>query len=322
MSGRAFFRLSAAALMTLTFGALVQSVGAEAQGSAPHLTTLRVGFNPTIGQLPIFVAQAKGFFEKNGLDVKFLPTNNTPSLAPGLDTTYDVVAGTPTEFLAAAAQGIDIVAFSAGSKDDRDHQSVGLVVANDGSVTSVKDLAGKAVASSNLSGPGYMATIFQLKRAGVDPATVKFVQIPFGNMFDQLKAGRVQAALAAQPFLGQMVAAGWKSLGDPFLVQSDETVTLLWKTSSKFAKAHPEVLAAWRKSLTEAIEFIKTKEPEARALLVPNLKVTPELAAKAPLSNPWVALKASDLKPWLDVLEEVGAVKPGQIKDLNALVVP
>ena len=53
----------------------------------------------------------------------------------------------------------------------------------------------------------------------------------------------------------------------------DTAITSVWTTTGTFAREHPETVAAWRKSLTQAIEFLNANEREARALMQSWLKI-------------------------------------------------
>jgi NitT/TauT family transport system substrate-binding protein len=188
-------------------------------------------------------------------------------------------------------------------------------------IKSVKDLEGKSVATPGLGGAVMMSVQYQIKKAGADPAAVRFVQMPFAAMVDQMKAGRIQAALAANPFIGIMEKAGARSLGNPFLVLSDETVTLLWQTTPAFAAANRAALAGWRAAYKEALAYIASNEDDARMLLVQELKVTPEVAKSAILSKGAVDVRAQDLDVWLTVLQGLDMVKPGAVRPAKDLIV-
>ena len=86
-------------------------------------------------------------------------------------------------------------------------------------------------------------------------------------MFDQLKSGRVDAVEPLEPFVGQMLGAGYKSIGDPLLAVADPVLFPFWIADADWARANRDVLKRWVASLQDALESIQADE--AKALLYP-----------------------------------------------------
>jgi NitT/TauT family transport system ATP-binding protein len=63
----------------------------------------------------------------------------------------------------------------------------------------------------------------------------------------------------------------------------DDGMTAVCASRASFAREHPEVLRAWRRSLQEAIDHLNANEAEVRALLQSWQKMPPEVARSAPL---------------------------------------
>ena len=57
-----------------------------------------------------------------------------------------------------------------------------------------------------------LMTNVQLKAAGVSPSSVRYVAIPFPDMEAALKAGRVDAISAVEPFLAGAESAGARQI--------------------------------------------------------------------------------------------------------------
>jgi ABC-type nitrate/sulfonate/bicarbonate transport system substrate-binding protein len=110
--------------------------------------------------------------------------------------------------------------------------------------------------------------IYLLGRKGVDRGEVKLVQTPFPTMGDQLEAGHVDAVIATIPFYAEVAARGYRAHGDVIVDAvrdaSDGTVdtaiTSVWTTTAAFAREHPETVAAWRQSRTQAIDFLNAND--------------------------------------------------------------
>src|SRR4051812_24926703 len=171
---------------------------ASGSGSGAKTTSVRLSIVNGCGTLPIEVAQERGFFKKNGLDVKITSATDQSTFAPALGRQYDIIMGTPMDFFSAAASGIPIRVIAATQRNAKAAPN-NVLVSKDPSIHSVADLKGKRVGVVGLAGTSYASTTYLLKQAGVDPKDVKFVPTPFPNMGDQLDAGRLDAAVSTVP---------------------------------------------------------------------------------------------------------------------------
>ena len=86
--------------------------------------------------------------------------------------------------------------------------SFGVVAMPSSDITSAAGLAGKTIAVNLTSNIQTLMTNVQLKAAGVSPSSVNYVAIPFPDMGAALKAGRVDAISAVEPFLSGAETAG------------------------------------------------------------------------------------------------------------------
>jgi NitT/TauT family transport system substrate-binding protein len=300
------------------------SAGATASAGGSKggpLTTVRVGFVAGSATLPIEVAIDEGIFKKNGLHVDFTKTVGATNAAIGPQ--FDIGQSTATDFLASAAGGLDDVLISNMIVEGAD--TTLLLASKKSEITSLKDMEGKTLGVASSASGVAQAILYLLRQAGVNTNTVKVMEIPFPTMADQLKAGRVNTVGAIAPFSGQVLATGDAiSLGDP-LAQAyqkacgcSDTGGVLFATSTRaYAKQHPEVITAWRKSISEAGQFIKANPAKATKILAQFVGIPAAVAAKTPL----YATNASPVTPteiadWIkvvsggDLLKNPAALKP------------
>ena len=98
----------------------------------------------------------------------------------------------------------------------------------------------------------------------------------------------------------------------------DTAITSVWTTSGKFAREHPETIAAWRKSITEAIGFLNADPSQARALTESWLHIPADVIARAPLPDWAVDISPDELAPYLAISKAVGSIHTDL--DLNSVV--
>jgi NitT/TauT family transport system substrate-binding protein len=279
-------------------------VAAPTRAQAP--TPVRAAYIPVITWLPAWVAKEKGFFAKHGLDVTLSVAQNLSVLPGTVGRQFEFVPSTAPDLLKAVASGLDVVAVTASVFETEDNISTQLMVAKDSGIASAKDLSGKLIATPTIGGVIHVSVLYWLKKNGVDPASIRAVEVPFPNMADQLKARRVDAVEAVEPFVGALKAGGNVALTAPLLSAGKEVLFPFWISSGEWARAHGSTVAAWKASLDDAIAFIKENPEEARAIVAQYTKL-PEAVVKAtPFPTYRTAITVSDVNVWANVLREIG----------------
>jgi len=270
------------------------------------LTPVRAAYVPVATWLPAWVALDKGIFAKHGLAVTLSPIQNL-SLLPGtVGRQFEFAASTPTDLIKAVAGGLDVVATAGEAIEVKSNPTTQVIVRKDSGLKSPSDLKGKAIAAPTLGAVIHVATMYWLKKNGVDPASIRGVEVPFPNMGDQLKAGNVDAVEALEPFAGALLAAGNVSLGDPLLAAGDEVLFPFWISDGAWARANRHVIKAWIDALTEAKTYMDANPADARAILAKYSRLPPEVVAKVPLPTYRFTIKPDELGVWIDVLKDLG----------------
>lgn len=287
-------------------GLIVATTAAPLQAQPSQTTAVRAAYIPVVTWLPAWVAKEKGFFAKHGLDVTLAVAQNL-SLLPGtVGRQFEFAPSTAPDLLKAVASGLDVVAVAGEVFETEGNASTYLMVAKDSGIASAKDLEGKLIATPTIGGVIHVATLYWLKKNGVDPASIRAVEVPFPNMADQLKAKRVDAVEALEPFVGALKAAGNVPLTAPLLSAGKEVLFPFWIASGEWARANKGVIAAWKAALNDGIAFIEQNPDEARSILAKYTKL-PEAVVKAtPFPLYRTAITAKDIELWEHVLRDVG----------------
>src|SRR5579862_6837503 len=245
------------------------SVSAPAQDTA----RVRVALVPAAPALVVWVAQDKGFFTAQHLEVAITPMTNVALIPAVLGNQFDIGTATTVDLIKAAAGGMNMVAIAANHFETEQAATNALVLRTDPSLHSVKDLAGKTVAAPSLGSILQVAVLHWLTKDGVDVRRVHFVEVPFPNMNDQMAAGLIDAAVAAEPFAGRMVAAGNTSLGDVLFQIANPSLATLWMSDRSWAQANQPTIAKWTAALRQAAEFIVKEPKESREILAKYTKL-------------------------------------------------
>lgn len=295
--------------------------GSSSPSSASGTASLRIGYNPNPTNLTILVAQQEGFFAKNGLKVTLTPLQNASAEVPALGKQFDLLTTTPVDVLHAAAVGLKPLVVEGQTQETPAQQLSGLMVGS--GITSVADLKGKTIAVPGLAGALYGSLIVTLHNVGLSSTDAKIVQVPFANMFDELKAGQVNAALSIVPYTGQMKAAGFKQIADPILTTTGNQATPsnMWTANSSWAAANSATIAKFRTAQDQALAWIKDNDAAARQILVTSLHLPAAVAKIYPITAYfYFPVTGQSLTNWIKPLETVGLLQQGSVTSADDLV--
>jgi NitT/TauT family transport system substrate-binding protein len=310
---------SAARSSCLAIAVVLGVTLAPPPGVAQQKTELRVAYIPVVTWLPMLVANDAGIFEKNGLAVTLTKFPNITNLPQTLGKQFDLVPTTAPDLLNAVASGLEIAAVAGETIETAGNKSFQVMVRADSDIKSPKDLAGKRIASPGVGSVMHIAVLHWVKQAGGDPDAVNGVEVPFPNMMDQLKAGRVDAAEPLEPFVGVMLGAGFRSLGDPLLAVADPVLFPFWIADAAWARAHRDVLKRWVASLQAGLQIIMSDDKTARAVLAKYSGLPEPVVARIPLPAFDFTITPAQLDVWRKVLVAQG--RPLETLDVNRIVV-
>lgn len=298
---------------------LVGCGGAAPQGptTASGLAEIRLAYQPGPASLPVEVADRTGIFARNGLRVVRTESNDATVVTTALaQNQYEIAMTVPTTLLVAAEKGLDIQIVSGLQRSSQANPNLAWIT-KDPSITGLEQLKGRTVAVPALVGQVIDSFVYLLERRGVDRKDVRFVQLGFAAMADQLNAGRVDAAVLGMN-LGRPLAArnGFTVHGDVIAQAvaeagggtAPDAITLVFAATPAYAMQHPEVIRSFRRSLVEGIAHIASNDAEARTLLQDWLKITPEVARAAVLPSWRIEIDPQELAPYVTIAKEAGTI--------------
>jgi len=224
-------------------------------------TKVSIGVTGAATDVGLWVADAKGFFKAEGIEVNFERFDSAARMNAVLGSgELDVGAGGPSAGLFnAVGRGIDIRIVADKSQNVTGRGSQKLLVRKDlidsGRYKSFADLKGMKIAGS---APGSSASTVILKfleKGGVKPSEVDNVYMSFPQMGIALKNKAIDAALPAEPAVSSALR-----LGDIVAVANDYDVypvhqisTILY--SGRFAKANPEVAKKFMRAFLRGVRY-------------------------------------------------------------------
>nr|WP_281720270.1 ABC transporter substrate-binding protein [Nitrosomonas nitrosa] len=161
---------------------------ASAQVEKPKIV---IGYGSLSGGFGAFwVAKEKGYFAEQGLDVELIYTRTTTGLQVLNSGRVDMVGTGCAEFFEATRRGFENRVIASLFEYNL------YLIASRKEITDAKMLIGRTAAVNRLGDTGHLSFRFALRRLGVDPDKVTFVQIgSTPERFSALTSGSVAAAV-------------------------------------------------------------------------------------------------------------------------------
>ena len=225
----------------------------------PHAEELRVSYLNFESAAPFLIAEDRGFFTQDGLNVTAKSyTNGAFAVDDVLEGRADIAIG-PGEYpvVADALRNGDIRVIGVFDKAD----IIFLVVRNWTGTGNVSDLRGKRIGYT----PGTM-TAFSLDRFlsvhGLPEREIEPVAVSAANMNDLAATGRIDAVVTLQPFVDQMRNT-WGGNVTVLHVQGGQPVFGLVVANGTWAREHPETIRIFLASLDKGIQYVDTHQEES-----------------------------------------------------------
>lgn len=206
-------------LLLLSIPLLVTACSAtpSSEGGDTELETVQVIHVPTTLFAPLYVADARGYFEEEGLQLEF------ESMKAGQDAIPLVSAGQADVLVAGFGSGmfsaindglgIKVVGAMGGGGGEPENSPTALMVSKDlvesGEISSVSDLKGRTVAlSGDVGGAGAYQLAAILEEHDLSLNDIEAINLSFGDMEGAIEGGNADAALPPAPFTTAMEESG------------------------------------------------------------------------------------------------------------------
>jgi NitT/TauT family transport system substrate-binding protein len=247
-------------------GIVVALVVAAGGGYPVHTEPLRIRYGIWVGYGPLFVAQEKGFFDRESADVELIRIDDlTAAFASLFDDQVDgMMAGTP-----------DLVTFYARQAESDDEPLVCVLVTDDSrggdgilatkDIQSIADLRGRSVAFLRGSVVEFYLKVL-LKEAGLSEADIEVVDLPSDDATTAFMLQEVDAVVTYEPYLSQGKSAAHGHLLTDTSQHPGLLTACLFVKASVFEQRKAEfrtVARAW----DAAVHFVEAHPNEATTIM-------------------------------------------------------
>lgn len=280
--------LTVAAALTLSLGACGGG-GSSATGLDPTPqvpVTVQAGFIPVIDVAALYLGDKQGFFTNRGIKLNVNTAQGGAALVPPVVSgQYQFAFSNIVSVLSARAQGLPLKVISSGSNSTGvGGKDVSMIrVPENSPIKSPADLAGKKVSVNTLNNLLQMLGDVAVSAAGGDPASVKFVELPFPDAVTALHNGNIDAMVTAEPF-DTIASKGTRVIASPYLDMAKTSLTTsVYFTSEQQLQQNPKLFTALKAAIDESLTYANTHPDQVRAQLSSFMKIDPAVVGQVTL---------------------------------------
>jgi sulfonate transport system substrate-binding protein len=261
--------------LSILFAAALAAAGAATAGGPREQPTVGFAYQDRIADAMSVIAVEKGFFAKEGLQVKPMMFTSGPACTEAVVSgSADIgTMGDTTAVISVARAPVTIIASHGGG--EHRHR---IIVKDASSIHSFRDLIGKRVAVSKGTST-YGGFLAWAKAKGLDLARVQVVDLKPEDMGTALLSGAVDAAVASEPTPSVLEEKGGRQLAT--LGGLGNNYPILLVARNDFLRKHPEAATRFLRALARAAEFVRDHPDETARVMAAKTGLSPAATAKA-----------------------------------------
>lgn len=280
------FKVLSLLLIVLTL--VLSACGSKTENEATTTTkdakpeTIRFGYVPSAGILQVLyiVAKENKLFEKefknDGIKIEHRNFESGPVLVEALKgKSIDIGHVGDQPFIQANANGTPLKAISLHSIGDKNY---GLVVPNNSTIKSPKDLKGKKVAVT-LGSIGHRILDLYLTQNNLTMSDVEAVNVPPADIKNTLAAKNVDAAIIWEPWISKIENEKiGKQISDTEGLKKNVNPTI---ATAEFVEKYPEITQRIVNVYEEARKWVAENPEKAAAIVAKDAGFDKEIVYNA-----------------------------------------
>ncbi len=281
--------------------------------SAQALAPVSIAAIPSDISGEAYYAADMGFFKKNGIEATFAPfTNGGAISAAVISGAADVGYSNVVSLALAHSHGLPVTILAPANLHLHDAPTAGIMtVKKSSSIQNARDLNGKIVAVIGLNNIADIAARQWIDKNGGDVKSVKFVELPFGEMKAALEAGRVDAAsldATGDPLLGKPEDT-LRVIGLSFDALAHRFVPSVWFTTTDWIGKHPATAKAFVTAMRETAMWANSHRRASADILAKYTHVTPQQIQSITRATYGDRVTSDEIQPDINAAAKYGTLK-------------
>jgi ABC-type nitrate/sulfonate/bicarbonate transport system substrate-binding protein len=267
---------------------------------------------------PVYIADEKGWFEEEGLKIKWVGEISASQLVLSVATEVIDFANRHTPLiLSANAGGAKLKIIAAGAKTTPKRPHMKYLVLENSTIRTVKDFKGKKIGINSFGACSEYVLKEYLRRNGLEK-DIQFVVIPDPNQEQALKQGLIDVGVLHSPYYEKAVEAdGMREVFNDYVVDKGLSGMLPYFTSEDFIKKHPDIVRKFVKVLVRASNWTNSHHEEAGRIFAKRRGLDPQFAGSWEYYKDGIIPGDEPVQWWIDLLVKEGKLQKGQIQASN-----
>ncbi len=234
------------------------------------LEKFTLGINTWVGYGPFWLAQDKGFFEDEGLDVNITVIEDSAQRkAAVLNGSIDGLGDTTDLLVLSRAENIPSIAVM---QIDQSNGADGIISTDN--INSVADLKGQKVAvQKNFVSESFL--YYLLQKNGLTPKDVKIIDMEAGAAGAAFVSGSVDIAVTFEPWMSKAK----DRRGGKILISSKEAdgvISDILTIREDYLAEHPETVKKFMKGWFKALDYWKNNPEDANSIMAKHYNLSGE----------------------------------------------
>lgn len=300
--------------LAIVFLIMFLAVGCNSNGNsgsgAQDPKKIYIGSMTIEENLPVLVAQEKGYFTEENVEVELITFQSPVELQSAFQT--GELDGAITDIMIASllkSSGEDLKVTSIALGATPQEGRFAIIASPNSNISNVQELKGKSIGISNNSIIEYV-TDKLLLAGGVDPGEVEkttVAKLPL--RVEMLLNNQIDAIVVPDPQITYVVSQGAKIIADDSQgANLSQSVTIL---QNKTIKDKKEALNSYYRAYTKAVQTINNNPDEFKNLLISNVNIPESIVdsyAVQHYSEPQLP-QEKDVEPVLEWLDSKGLLQ-------------
>ena len=244
--------------------ALSMALSARGIHAQTKLTIGTAGGGTAVAAL--FAAKEEGFFAKRGIDATILMGSLDPNMpAALLSHSLDIAATSATTFFQAVDGGLDLVVILGGTATSKRPNDEAVIAGTGTGIAKPEDFVGRKVGVPGIGAALQVLFRYWLTERGVNFHQVDFAEAAMPRMRDLLAAKTLDAVVAVNPFIDQIITAGVGYIAVPLAGQIPSGKPVIMYTATReWTAQHGQELALFREGIIEGAKFVLSDPDKTR----------------------------------------------------------
>ena len=287
-----------------------------------EVTTLKIGLIPITPVAPVYLGIKKGFFAQEKLKVEPQLAQGGAAIVPAVQSGDQQIGfSNSVSLMIAQTRGLPVKVVAPGEispTDPKDDNSA-LMVPKDSDIKSAKDMEGKKIGVNTLKNIAGLTIEASLAKEGVDPKSLKLVEVPFPEMQKAVEGGRIDVGFFNEPFTSQAEGAGARSIVKPYTATAPDLPIAPYFAMADWIEENKDALARFQRAMKKSTQYAIDHPDELRQVITEYTQIPPEAAEKIRLPNLGTELDPAQFEVLAGLVQKLGYTE--EKPDVSQLVV-